>query len=103
MNEKRIQEVIEVERGAEEMLEAARKDSERLPVEAEEEAQKLVQEARAAAEEEARRLVDEVQSDVEAKEILSAAEEKGKRLERQSRTNFDRAVAFVLDYVIGRA
>jgi vacuolar-type H+-ATPase subunit H len=103
MNEKHIQEVIEVEKGAEEMLDAARKDAERLPVEAEEEARKLVEEARTGAEAEARRLVDEAQSDVEVKEILSAAEEKGRRLESQSRANFDRAVAFVLDRVIGRA
>ncbi|MFN2119187.1 MAG: hypothetical protein ACK2T0_02195 [Anaerolineales bacterium] len=102
MNEKRIEEVIEVEKGAEEMLEAARKEAERLPIEAEEEARKLVDEARAAAQQEARRLVDEAESDVQVKEILSAAEEKGKELESRSKANFDRAVAFVLDRVVGR-
>jgi vacuolar-type H+-ATPase subunit H len=103
MNEKRIQEVIQVEKSAEEMLDGARKDAERLPIEAEEEAQKLVQEARAAADDEARRLIDEAQSDVEVKDILAAAEAKGQRLESQSKANFDRAVAFVLDRVLGRA
>jgi vacuolar-type H+-ATPase subunit H len=103
MNEKRIQEVIEVEKDAEDMLDAARKEAERLPIEAEEEAGKLVEDARAAAEQEARRLVDEAESDVEVKEILAAAEEKGKRLESKSKGNFDRAVGFVLDRVIGRA
>ena len=103
MNEKRIKEVIEVERGAEEMLDAARKDAARLPVEAEEVAQNLVHEARTAAEAEANRLVDEAQSDVGVKEIISAAEEKGQQLEKQSQVNFDRAVEFVLDHVIGRA
>ena len=103
MNEKRIQEVIEVEKGAEDMLEAARKEAEQLPIQAEEEAQKLVQEARDAAEKEARELVDEAQSDAEVKEILAAAEEKGRQLESRSKANFDRAVAFVLDRVTGRA
>jgi vacuolar-type H+-ATPase subunit H len=103
MNEKRIQEVIQVEKSAEQMLDAARKDAERLPVEAEEEARKLVQETRATAQEEARRLVDEAQSDVEVKKILAAAEDNAQRLQSQSKANFDRAVAFVLDRVLGRA
>ena len=103
MNEKRIQQVIEVEKDAEELLDAARKDAERLPVAAEEEVQKLLEEARSAGQNEAKRLVDEAQSDVGVKEILAAAEEKGKRLERQSQAHFDEAVAFVLDHVIGRA
>lgn len=103
MNEKHIQRVLEIEKKAQEMHEAAIKEAQQLPVTAEQEAQALVEKAQVEAEQKAREMVAEVKADEESTRILSETEEKNKQFEALATSNLDRAVAYVLERVIGRA
>ena len=103
MNEKHIQQVLEIEKRAREIQEAAMKEAQQLPVTAEQEAQALIEKARAEAQEEARAIVSKVQADEESARILSGIEEKNRQLETTAMNNLDRAVEYVLERVIGRA
>ena len=102
MNEKNIQQVLEIEKQAQEMQEKAKREAQEIPVKAEQEAQALISKAKADAQEEARKLIASAQSaDVSggADEIAS----KNSEFEALAKKNFDKAVAFVLERVIGRA
>ena len=102
MEEKQIQQVIKIEKEAQEILEAAMKESQQLPVIAEQEAQAFVEKARAEAQEKARQMLSEVKADDESSRILSEVEETNKQFEAQAMGNVDRAVEYVLERVIGR-
>ena len=103
MNEKHIQQVIEIEKQAQEIHEAAMREAQQLPVLAEQEAQALIEKTRADAQQKAREMVSEVKTDEESARILSEVEEKNKQFEALAMSNLDRAVTYVLDRVIGRA
>ncbi len=103
MNEKHIQQVLEIEKQAQEIHDAAIKEAQQLPVTAEQEAQALIEKARADAQQNAREMVSEVQADEESARILSKIEEKNKKFEALAKSNFDRAVTYVLNRVIGKA
>jgi hypothetical protein len=103
MNEKHIQKVLEIEKRAREIHEAALKEAQQLPVIAEQEAQALIEKAKAEAQKEARELVSQVKADEESARILSETEEKNKQFDTLATSNLDRAVAYVLERVIGRA
>ena len=103
MNEKHIQQVIEIEKQAQEIHEAAMREAQQLPVLAEQESQALIEKTRADAQQKAREMVSEVKTDEESARILSEIEEKNKQFEALAMSNLDRAVTYVLDRVIGRA
>ena len=103
MNEKHIQQVLDIEKQAQEIHEAALKEAQQLPVMAEQESQALIEKAKAEAQQKAREMVSAVQADEESTRILSEAEEKNRHFEALSMSNFDRAVTYVLERVIGRA
>jgi vacuolar-type H+-ATPase subunit H len=103
VNEKHIQQVIEIEKRAQEIHEAAMKEAEQLPVIAEQEAQALIEKAQAEAQQEGREMVSKVQADEEGARILSEVEEKNRQFEAAAMGNLDRAVDYVLERVIGRA
>ena len=103
MNEKHIQQVIEIEKQAQEIHEAAMREAQQLPVLAEQEAQALIEKTRADAQQKAREMVSEVKTDEESARILSEVEEKNKQFEALAMSNLDHAVTYVLDRVIGRA
>src|SRR6187551_2896584 len=102
MNEKNIQQVLEIEKQAAEMQEKAKRDAQEIPVKAEQEAQALIAKAKADAQEEARALIASAQS---ADTSAGAADiaTKNSEFEALAKKNFDKAVAFVLERVIGRA
>ncbi len=102
MNEKRIQQVLEIEKQAQQILDSAIKDAEQLPVLAEKEAQELIEKARNEAKEEARQIVTRAKSETETARLLTEAEEKNNEIEKLAMKNFDRAVAYVLDRVVGK-
>jgi vacuolar-type H+-ATPase subunit E/Vma4 len=102
LNEKRIRQVLEIERQAQAIHDAAMRKAEQLPILAEQEAQALVEKARADAEEQARQLVTSAQAQEECARILSQAEEESRRLEALAVSHFDHAIGFVLDRVTGR-
>ena len=103
VNEKHIQQVLDIEKQAQEIHESAMKEAQQLPVTAEQEAQALIEKARAEAEQKAREMVSGVKADEESARILAEAEEKNKQFEAVAAGNLDRAVNYVLDRVIGRA
>ena len=98
-----IQQVLEIEKQAQEIHEAAVKEAQQLPVLAEQEAQALIEKARADAQQKAREMISEVKADEESARILSEVEEKNKQFETLAMSNLDRAVSYVLERVIGRA
>ena len=102
MNEKNIQEVLEIEKQADAIHEAALREAQQIPVQAEQEAQALIEKARAAAKEEARKLIDSAQAAEETARILSEAEGQIRRTDGLAKKNFDRAVSYVMSRVIGR-
>jgi vacuolar-type H+-ATPase subunit H len=103
MDQRRIQQVLDIEKKAEEIHQAALKEAQQLPVMAEQEAQALIEKTKAEAQQQAREIVSGVKADEESAHILSEIEEKNKQLDALATQNFDRAVNFVLERVIGRA
>ena len=102
MNEKHIQQVLEIEKKAQELQEQAQREAQELPRIAEQEAQALIAKAKAEAEEEARRLIAEAQGEDRGKEILADVERSSHDLEAKANANLDRAVNFVIERVLGR-
>ena len=102
MNENRIRQVLEIEKQAQQVLDSAKHEAEQLPILADQDAQELIEKARADAQEKARQMINIAQSEVETARIISDAEEKDREMEKLALKNFDRAVAFVLDRVIGK-
>ena len=103
MNEKNIQQVLEIEKQAQEMQDKARREAQEIPVKAEQEAQALIAKAKADAQEEARKMVASAQSDDASGNIAAEIALKNSEFEAQAKKNFAKAVAFVLERVIGRA
>jgi hypothetical protein len=100
MNENRIQQVLEIEKQAQEIHEKANREGQQLPILAEQEGQAVIANVRAKAEEEARAIIAKAQAEEETARILSQAEKKNRESEALAMSNFDRAVAFVLERVI---
>ena len=103
MNEKRIEQVLEVERRAQEILDVAKHEAEQIPLEAEQEAREMVERARSEAQDEANQMIVRAQSQEETAEIVSAAEQKNRETEQKATQNLDKAVSFVIERIIGRA
>ncbi len=102
MNEKLIQQVLQIEKEAQEIHEASIKDAEQLPVKAGQEGEALVEQARKQAQDEARRLVANAEAKEESARILAEANEKVNHARSLALTHFERAVGYVLDRVAGR-
>ena len=103
MNEKRIREVIEIERQAEEMLAAAKREAEQLPIQAEAEAGNVIDQARASAKVEAGKILEQARAGGEAAEILSKTKVRMGEAEKLADVNLEKAVNYVLERVTGRA
>ena len=101
MNEKHIQQVLEIEKQAQEVQEKARHEAQDIPAKAEQEAQALIAKAKAEAHEEARKMIAAVQpNNVSGQAAANGTKEN--EFEASAKKNFDKAVAFVLERVIGR-
>ena len=103
MNEKNIRQVLEIEKEAQELQEKAKREAQEIPVRAEQEAQALLARARAEAQDEARKLVAAVQAEDRSKAILADVSTRNTEFEALAKKNFDKAVAFVLERVLGRS
>ena len=88
MDEKRIEQVLDIENQAQAIHEAARQEAEQLPKQAEKDAQALIDKARSEAEEEARRIVELAQAEDESKRILAQAAENARTSEALAMSNF---------------
>ena len=102
MNENRIRQVLEIEKRAQENYDAALREAQQLPTQAEQEAQQILNQARTEAQEEARQIAAQARADDEAAGILAQAEQKNRQLEELAMSNFDRAVSYILDRVTGK-
>jgi vacuolar-type H+-ATPase subunit H len=102
MNENRIQQVLEIEKQAQNVHEQAVRAAQQLPAQAEQESQALIDKARAEAQEEARKIVAGAKAEDVSARILAQAEEKNRQAEALAMSNFDRAVSYVLDRVINK-
>jgi vacuolar-type H+-ATPase subunit H len=103
MNEKRIEQVLEIEKKAQGILDAATRDAEQLPAQAETEAREIIERARSEAQAEAQELLAKAQAQEETAAILSKAEQKNREIEQQATKNLDKSVAYILERVIGKA
>jgi vacuolar-type H+-ATPase subunit H len=101
LNESRVRQILEIEHQAQAIYDAAVREAEQLPVQAEKEAAALVEKAQADAEAEAQQLVAHAGAE-ECSTILAQAEEEAKRMEALAMGHFDHAVNYVLDQVVGR-
>ncbi len=102
MNENRIRQVLDIEKRAQENYDTALKEAQQLPAQAEQEAQDIVNKARSQAQEEARQIVTRAKAEGEVDRILAEAEEQNRQLEARAMSNFDRAINYILDRVVGR-
>lgn len=103
MNENRIRQVLEIEKEAQEIQDKAKREAQEIPMRAEQDAQTLIAKAVAEAHEEARKMVAGAQT-VGGSEGGGAEEaSKNSMFEESAKKNFDKAVAFVLERVLGGA
>lgn len=102
MNEKLIQQVLQIEKQAQEIRAVAMREAEQLPILADQEARLLIEKTKADAQKEARQMFAKAQAEEETARILDQAEEKNHQVEALAMSNFDRAVAYVVERVIGR-
>jgi len=103
MNEKRIRDVLEIEKQAQEMLVTANRDAEQLPIQADLDGRDLIEKARISAGEEAHRILEQAQSVDEAAQIMSKAQARMGEGEKLAAKNLEKAVAYVLERVSGKA
>ncbi len=102
MNEKRIEQVLEIEKQALAIHEAAIKEADQLPIDAEREAQALVEKARREADDKARQIEANAEPKEECDRILAQAHDEARKTMELGMSNFDRAVTYVLNRVIGK-
>jgi len=103
MNEKRIRQVLEIEKQAQQILASALREAEQLPITADQEAQQIIEKTRVAAQEEARQMVENAHKIDESARIMGEVEQKKLAIEKLGKSNLDRAVAYVLEQVMGKA
>jgi len=103
MNEKHIQQVLEIEKQAQEIQDKAKQEAQELPAKAQQEAQALIAKAKVEAQEEARRMIESAQSGDSSTEDAEKEASGESEFEASAKKNFDKAVAFVLERVIGKA
>lgn len=102
MNEEYIEKVLEIEKQARAVYDTAARETEQLPAQAEEEAQRLLKQARIDAQVEARHLITEAQAQDESDHIVKEAKKEVERVEALAANHFDQAVSYVLDRVAGK-
>ncbi len=102
MNEKRIKQVLDVEKNAEALYEAAVQEASQLPSKAEVKAQTLIEDSRAKAKDEAQKMVAKAEPEEENHQILDQANKKIQQMDSQAKANFSRAVTYVLNRVAGK-
>lgn len=103
MDEKHIEQVLEIEKQAQEVQEKARREAAEIPLKAEQEAQALIAKAKADAHEEARKMIANAQTNDTSGQSGTSEDSANDEFEASAKKNFDKAVAFVLERVIGKA
>ena len=102
MNEKRIKQVLDVEKTAEALYEAAVNEASQLPSKAEAKAQALIEESRAKAKDEAQKMIAKAEPEEENRLILAQSDKKIQEMNTLAKANLSRAVTYVLNRVAGK-
>lgn len=102
LNEKRIQQVLEIEKKAQAIHDKALAEAQQLPLKAEQEAQVMIETGRTAAQAEARDMIAKAQSKDEVASILADVNTKIQRIDVSAQANMSRAVSYVLNRVVGK-
>ncbi len=102
LNENRIQQVLEIEKQANTIRDEMIRSAALLPVQAEKEAQAMVEKGRAEAQDEANQMLAKAKAEQESADIMSQSNEKTLRIETLAKGNFNRAVSYVVAWVIGK-
>jgi len=102
LNEKRIQQVLDIEKQAEDIRLQAVAEAEQIPAQAEIEAQELITRSRTKAQEDARALVAQAEAEQQANAILAETNERVRVTEITAMGNLNLAVRYVLARVVGR-
>jgi vacuolar-type H+-ATPase subunit H len=102
VNEKRIEEVIDIEKQADEIFNKAVSEAQQIPQQAEKEAKEMIENARLEAEKEAQKILASADAKSECEGIISEAESKIDHNQALSKLNFDRAVTYVISRVLGQ-
>lgn len=102
MNEKRIQEVVKIEKQADEIFTKAVAEAERIPLLAEQETKALIESGHLMAEKEAKVLLESSLTDDETNRILREAESKIEHNTALAKRNIERATTYVISRVVGR-
>jgi vacuolar-type H+-ATPase subunit H len=100
LNKQLIHQVLEIEKQAQTIHDAANHDAAQMQKQAEQEAQALIKKSRAKAQEEAESLVADIRANDECERILTQSEEKSRQMETLAAEHFDRAVDYVLERLI---
>ncbi len=100
MNKQLIHQVLEIEKQAQTIHDAANHDAVQMQRQAEQEAQALIEKTRAKAQEEAESLVANIRAEDECELILTQSNEKSRQMETLASEHFDRAVDYVLERLI---
>jgi vacuolar-type H+-ATPase subunit H len=103
MNEKHIQQVLEIEKQSQEIYDKAKRQAQELPVIAETEAQTLIAKAKAEAQAEAQKIIARAEAEEGAEDVLAEVRRKNTEIEALANANFEKAVAYVLERVAGRS
>jgi vacuolar-type H+-ATPase subunit H len=98
----RIQEVLDIEKQAQDLLKKANAEAEELPIRAEREADALVEKTRTDARAEAERLVAEARQSDPSAAILAQTEEQIGRAKTLAMSHRERAVRYVLNILAGK-
>jgi len=102
LDEKRILDVINIEKQADEIYSKSVAESERIPQQAEQEAKILVENARLQAEKDAQSILASSQTTDEIEHILQEAESTIKHHETLAKHNSERATTYVISRIVGR-
>jgi len=102
LSEKIIQQVLDIEKQARIIHDTAISEADQMPAKAEQDAQEIIEKSRLEAEEEGRQMIAKAEAQEETARILAQAEEYTRQIEITAAANLNRAVAYVIDRVIGR-
>ena len=102
MNEKRVQQILDIESEAQAIYQEAVHKAQDLPNQSEQEARAMIEKAREEAQAQARQLLHQAQAQEACDSILRQSQEEIGRMEGLARSHFDRAVGYVLDRLAGK-
>lgn len=102
MNEKRVQQILDIESEAQAIYQEAVHKAGDLPNQSEQEAQKIIEKAREDAQAQAQQLLRQAQAQDAYDSTLRQAQEEIGRMESLARNHFDRAVGYILDRLAGK-